>query len=165
MEDALMKEEIFGPILPIVTCNSAEAAINIINSRDKPLAMYVFTDKQPVMDLFTSRTSSGGICVNDTIMHLGVEELPFGGVGYSGMGSYHGKHGFDTFTHYKPILKKDLGLLTEKIGEMRYPPYNVKTTNLLRSLSLNRSLPDVGWLKTGFVFGFGALAGYLFNTL
>ena len=101
MEDALMKEEIFGPILPIVTCNSAEAAINIINSRDKPLAMYVFTDKQPVMDLFTSRTSSGGICINDTIMHLGVEELPFGGVGASGMGAYHGKHGFDTFTHYK----------------------------------------------------------------
>jgi len=165
LDDALMKEEIFGPILPIVTVNSAEEAVKIINEREKPLAMYIFSAREGVIDLFTKNTSSGGICVNDTIMHLGVEELPFGGVGYSGMGSYHGKHGFDTFTHYKPILKKDLGLLTEKIGEMRYPPYNVKTTNLLRNLSLNRSLPDLGWLKTGFVFGFGAMAGYLFNTL
>ena len=101
LDDPLMKDEIFGPILPIVTVNSAEEAINIINSRDKPLALYLFTASEKVQELFTRRTSSGGICINDTIMHLSVEELPFGGVGASGMGAYHGKHGFDTFTHYK----------------------------------------------------------------
>merc|ERR1719445_764773 len=94
-----MKDEIFGPILPIVTVNSAEEAINIINSRDKPLALYLFSTSEKVQELFTKRTSSGGICINDTIMHLSVEELPFGGVGASGMGSYHGKHGFDTIMH------------------------------------------------------------------
>ena len=87
--------------MPIVTVDSAEEAINIINSRDKPLALYVFTGRDGIVDLFAKNTSSGGLCINDTIMHLGVEELPFGGVGASGMGAYHGKHGFDTFTHYK----------------------------------------------------------------
>ena len=84
-----------------MTVDSAEEAIKIINSRDKPLALYLFTASEEVQELFTRRTSSGGICINDTIMHLSVEELPFGGVGASGMGAYHGKHGFDTFTHYK----------------------------------------------------------------
>ena len=95
------QEEIFGPILPIVTAESAEAAIKLINSRDKPLALYVFSARDGVAERFTRHTSSGGLCINDTIMHLSVEELPFGGVGASGMGAYHGKHGFDTFTHYK----------------------------------------------------------------
>ena len=80
---------------------SVEEAVKLINGRDKPLALYVFTGRDKVADLFTRHTSSGGLCINDTIMHLGVEELPFGGVGASGMGAYHGKHGFDTFTHYK----------------------------------------------------------------
>ena len=80
---------------------SVEEAVKLINGRDKPLALYVFTGRDKVADLFTQHTSSGGLCINDTIMHLGVEELPFGGVGASGMGAYHGKHGFDTFTHYK----------------------------------------------------------------
>lgn len=95
------QEEIFGPILPIVRAESVEEAVKLINGRDKPLALYVFTGRDKVADLFTRQTSSGGLCINDTIMHLGVEELPFGGVGASGMGAYHGKHGFDTFTHYK----------------------------------------------------------------
>ena len=80
---------------------STDEAIKIINGRDKPLAMYVFTDRENVQEMFKKQTSSGGLVFNDTIMHLTVEELPFGGVGASGMGSYHGKHGFDTFTHLK----------------------------------------------------------------
>ena len=78
-----------------------EEAVKLINGRDKPLALYVFSGRDKVADMFKLHTSSGGLCINDTIMHLGVEELPFGGVGASGMGAYHGKHGFDTFTHYK----------------------------------------------------------------
>ena len=154
LDDPLMKDEIFGPILPIVTVNSAEEAVNIINSRDKPLALYLFTTSEKVQELFTRKTSSGGICINDTIMHLSVEELPFGGVGASGMGAYHGKHGFDTFTHYKvtvfsgksiltspvqPVLKRDLTWFAEKLGEMRYPPYNTKTANMMRNITKNRS--------------------------
>jgi len=166
LSDSLMKEEIFGPILPIVTAESAEAAIKLINSRDKPLALYVFSARDGVAERFTRNTSSGGLCINDTIMHLSVEELPFGGVGASGMGAYHGKHGFDTFTHYKPILKKDLGWFTEKLGEMRYPPYNVKTTSLMRTLTVNRALPDLGWLvRNGLVFGVGLGAGLLIQAL
>ena len=73
----------------------------MINSRPKPLAMYVFTESQEVQAKFLNETSSGGLLFNDTLMHLTLEQLPFGGVGASGMGAYHGKHGFDTFTHYK----------------------------------------------------------------
>ena len=95
------QEEIFGPILPIINVSSAEEAINMINSRAKPLAMYVFTESKETQAAFLKRTSSGGLVFNDTLMHLSMEQLPFGGVGDSGMGAYHGKHGFDTFTHYK----------------------------------------------------------------
>jgi len=165
LDDALMKEELFGPIMPIVTVDSAEEAINIINSRDKPLALYVFTGRDGIVDLFAKNTSSGGLCINDTIMHLGVEELPFGGVGASGMGAYHGKHGFDTFTHFKPILHKDLSWFSEKISELRYAPYSAKTTDILRVATINRALPSLAWIKTGFVFGVGATAGYLLHSL
>jgi len=165
LDDSLMKDEIFGPILPLVTVNSADEAINIINSRDKPLALYLFTTSEKVQEQFTSRTSSGGICINDTIMHLSVEELPFGGVGASGMGAYHGKHGFDTFTHYKPVLKRELTWFAEKLGELRYPPYHTKTANIMRNITRNRAFPDLGWVKTGLAFGFGAVAGYYINTL
>jgi len=159
LDDSTMKEEIFGPILPIINVESTEAAIKIINSRDKPLALYVFTDRENVQEMFKKQTSSGGLVFNDTIMHLSVEELPFGGVGASGMGAYHGKHGFDTFTHMKPVLKKDLGWLGEKIGEIRYPPYDDKMINFIRNLTKNRALPGLGWLKTGAVFFLGIAVG------
>jgi len=160
MDDSTMQEEIFGPILPIINVESTEEAINIINARDKPLALYVFTDRENVQEMFKKQTSSGGLLFNDTIMHLSVEELPFGGVGASGMGAYHGKHGFDTFTHMKPVLKKDLGWLGEKMGEIRYPPYDDKMLNMIRTMTKNRALPDLGWLKTGAVFALGAAVGF-----
>jgi len=160
LDDSIMKEEIFGPILPIINVESTEEAIKIINGRDKPLALYVFTDRPNVQEMFKKQTSSGGLVFNDTIMHLSVEELPFGGVGASGMGSYHGKYGFDTFTHLKPVLQKDLSWIGEKMGEMRYPPYDDKLLNIIRSATKNRALPSLGWLKTGAVFALGAAAGY-----
>ncbi|ENN77826.1 hypothetical protein YQE_05709, partial [Dendroctonus ponderosae] len=114
--------EIFGPILPIVNIDNAYEAINYINGYEKPLALYVFSNSKSNVDLFINNTSSGSVCVNDTVMQLTVDTLPFGGVGSSGMGNYHGKFSFDTFSHQKAVLYKNLGALGEKLGAARYPP-------------------------------------------
>jgi len=164
-DDAIMQEEIFGPILPILTVNSVDEAIKLINQREKPLALYVFSDHKEVQDQFKTRTSSGGLVFNETILHLSVEELPFGGVGASGMGAYHGKHGFDTFTHSKPILARDLGWLGEKLGEFRYPPYDIKAIGFIRNLLKNRALPSLAWVKSLVVFILGIALGYGFSFL
>lgn len=115
----LMQEEIFGPILPVISVDSDEDAIEKIKSRPKPLALYLFTSDKKQQRKFELETSSGGMCINDTIMHITNPRLPFGGVGNSGMGAYHGKYGFETFTHYKSRLKKSN--LTDPA--LRYPPY------------------------------------------
>ncbi|KAF7271727.1 hypothetical protein GWI33_015436 [Rhynchophorus ferrugineus] len=123
--DAILKEEIFGPLLPIVNITDAYDAINYINARDKPLALYIFSNNKKDVDLIMKNTSSGSVCVNDTIMQLTVDTLPFGGVGASGMGGYHGKFSFDTFSHKKSVLYKDLGILGEYLSAPRYPPYTI----------------------------------------
>ncbi|MDA3819264.1 MAG: aldehyde dehydrogenase family protein, partial [Candidatus Delongbacteria bacterium] len=115
----LMKEEIFGPVLPVISVGSDDEAIENIKSRAKPLAMYVFSTNKIQIHKIEKSISSGGMCINDTIMHITNSRLPFGGVGNSGMGSYHGKAGFDAFTHYKSIMKKSN--LTDPA--LRYPPY------------------------------------------
>jgi len=118
----LMQEEIFGPILPVLEYTTREEAIALINARPKPLALYLFSRNKTYQQMVWQQTSSGGVCLNDTMMQYGVSELPFGGVGNSGFGSYHGKASFDTFSHYKTVLTKyflfDLPL--------RYPPYQGK---------------------------------------
>lgn len=159
MEDILMKDEIFGPILPIVNVSSAEEAVDVINSRDKPLALYVFSNYPDIHSLFKERTSSGGLTVNETVLALSVEQLPFGGVGLSGMGQYHGKMGFDTFTHYKPVLEKDLGWLGEKLGEFRYAPYNDKNIKMGRFATVSRVLPSLAWIKYLLTLLVGAAIG------
>jgi len=115
----VMNEEIFGPIMPILTYSSLEAIIQTINERPKPLASYLFTSNKQAKRYFLKNLSFGGGCVNDTIVHLSVSRLPFGGVGASGMGSYHGKAGFDAFTHYKSVLHKSKYIDIP----LRYPPY------------------------------------------
>lgn len=105
-DDPVMQEEIFGPILPVLEYNDLGEAIAQINSRPKPLALYFFSKDQAKQQQVLQNTSSGGVCLNDTVMQVGVTNLPFGGVGDSGMGSYHGKASFDTFSHYKSVLKK-----------------------------------------------------------
>lgn len=115
----IMQEEIFGPILPVIEYNNLEEAISIVNNQPKPLALYFFSKNQEYQQQVLQQTSSGGVCINDTIMHIGVTELPFGGVGNSGIGSYHGKASFDTFSHQKSVLKKSF-LLDIKV---RYAPY------------------------------------------
>jgi len=91
---------------------------------------------------------------NDCLMQMSVESLPFGGVGESGMGAYHGKASFDTFTHYKSILIRDLGYVGEKMGAIRYPPYNNDRLGLFRTLVKNRKMPDLNWL--GYILSFVA---------
>ncbi|MBR5267696.1 MAG: aldehyde dehydrogenase [Lachnospiraceae bacterium] len=118
-EDAVMQEEIFGPVLPIVTYESFDKAIAKINSMAHPLALYIFTNDKATAEKITSRCGFGGGCINDVIIHLATSEMGFGGFGESGMGSYHGKHGFDTFTHYKSIVDKKTWIDLP----MRYQPY------------------------------------------
>lgn len=123
-----MKEEIFGPILPVLTYERLDEAIDFINARKKPLALYVFTNDKSAADTVLTCTSSGGGCWNDTIIHLATTRMGFGGVGDSGMGSYHGKLSFDTFTHYKSIVKKS-NLIDLP---MRYHPYTQKKLGIIR---------------------------------
>jgi len=114
-----MQEEIFGPILPVLTVPDVDTAIGFVNARPKPLALYVFTNRQEVEDAVLSRTSAGGVCVNAVLWHLGNPSLPFGGVGESGMGAYHGRHGFEAMSHHKGVVKKS----TKADPKIGYPPY------------------------------------------
>lgn len=125
---SMMQEEIFGPILPIITYTNINEAIEFVQSGNKPLALYLFSKSEKIKDIVLSETSSGGVCINDTIMHIVSNELPFGGVGPSGMGSYHGKYGFDTFSHKKSVLRK----ATWIDPSVRYPPYKLNWRKLER---------------------------------
>ena len=118
-EDPLMQEELFGPLLPILEVDGLEQAIEWINQRPKPLALYLFSSSQQHQETVLNTTSSGGVCFNDVVMQVGVPELPFGGVGASGMGAYHGKAGFDTFSHQRSVLRRPFALDLP----FRYPPY------------------------------------------
>ena len=114
-EMSVMKEEIFGPILPIVAYSQIDEAIAYVNQRERPLALYYFDNKASRIKNVLHRTVSGGVCVNDTILQATQETLPFGGVGHSGMGAYHGKYGFDTFTHHKSVFTQSRFSLTPKL--------------------------------------------------
>ena len=118
--DAVMQEEIFGPIMPILTYDSLEEVYALLANKPKPLALYFFSEDKKKVKEVTSRTSYGGGCINDVIIHLATSEMGFGGVGESGMGSYHGKTGFDAFSHTKSIVDKK----TWMDLPMRYQPYN-----------------------------------------
>ncbi|MBR2144202.1 MAG: aldehyde dehydrogenase family protein, partial [Akkermansia sp.] len=127
-DSASMQEEIFGPLLPMLSWNKWEDVEGFVLSRPRPLASYLFTTNRETEQNFRRHLAFGGGCVNDTIIHLAVHGMPFGGVGNSGMGAYHGKTGFDTFTHYKSILKKGNWLDLP----FRYQPYNKLKSCLLR---------------------------------
>ena len=125
---ASMQEELFGPILPVLSYHKLEDAVRFVNKRAKPLALYLFTKKRSAEKFVLERVSSGGVCVNDTISHLINPDLPFGGVGASGMGQYHGKYSFDTFTHDKSVFYKpaDWNL------PVCYPPFTKGKMNLVK---------------------------------
>ncbi|KAF5182586.1 Aldehyde dehydrogenase [Thalictrum thalictroides] len=130
-EDSLiMQEEIFGPLLPILTVDNIEESFDLIQSKSKPLAAYLFTTDKELEKKFVSTISSGGMVVNDTVIHLTNHTLPFGGVGESGIGSYHGKFSFDAFTHKKAVMYRGFG----GDASARYPPYTPKKQKLLTAL-------------------------------
>ncbi|XP_075785125.1 aldehyde dehydrogenase family 3 member B1 isoform X2 [Pelodiscus sinensis] len=128
-----MQEEIFGPVLPIVTVPGVDEAIAFINSRERPLAVYVFAADSKVVHRVLEQTSSGGFGANDPMMHMTLPSLPFGGIGNSGLGSYHGKFGFDTFTHQRACVLRSSGL--EALNSPRYPPYSQRKLGLLAAAS------------------------------
>ena len=127
---ALMQEEIFGPVLPILVVDDLEEAVAFVNGRDKPLALYVFSENSDEARRVIDATSSGGVCVNHTIMHIAPPELPFGGVGASGQGRYHGQSGFDALSNLKPVLHKPV----KPEVSMMYPPYTKLKSKLLKKL-------------------------------
>ena len=129
-DSAVMQQEIFGPVLPILRSNSLEESVAYIRSNDKPLAAYIFTNNRRAEDKFLDQVSCGSACVNDVMMFMAAHELPFGGVGASGMGAYSGRRGFETFSHMKAVMKRgwwpDLAV--------RYAPYTAKKLNFLRKI-------------------------------
>ena len=128
LDCAAMQQEIFGPILPVLTYSTDDELIKIIDEHPTPLAFYLFTSKTKNEKSLLPRVGFGGGCVNDTIIHLASTQLPFGGVGGSGMGSYHGKKSFETFSHYKSVLKKSNSIDLP----FRYTPYSKKKDIMIR---------------------------------
>ena len=127
---AVMDDEIFGPILPILPVGDIDEAIRFVNDRDKPLALYAFSSDDDVLAHVVADTSAGGVTLNHAVLHLAVPDLPFGGVGASGMGAYHGKAGFDTFSHRKAVLTKR----TRPDPALLYPPYTPTKRKIIRTL-------------------------------
>ena len=130
--DAVMGEEIFGPIMPILTFDDFDKTVDDLKDKDKPLALYLFSNDKKRIKRITTELSYGGGCINDVVVHLSTSEMGFGGVGQSGMGSYHGKDGFDAFSHYKSIMDKKTWLDLP----MRYQPYKNKMYEKLLHLFL-----------------------------
>ena len=130
-DSPVMADEIFGPILPVIAMPSLDAAIEYVNAREKPLALYIFSKNSANVDKIIDSTSSGGVCVNDAVTHLVPPELPFGGVGGSGMGAYHGRFGFETFSHLKSVLNR--GTFVDPA--LRYPPYSESKLKWVKRLS------------------------------
>jgi aldehyde dehydrogenase (NAD+) len=126
----VMQSEIFGPVLPVLRIHGLDQAIEFVNQRDKPLALYLFSEDDEAERRVIAETTSGGACINGTILHIGNSKMPFGGVGPSGMGAYHGRHTFETFSHRKAVLKRgfrfDLKLM--------YPPYTKGKTRMVRKM-------------------------------
>jgi aldehyde dehydrogenase (NAD+) len=145
-----MEDEIFGPILPIVVVDDMDAAVNFVNAREKPLALYVFTSSASLYRSIISRTCSGGVAINDVAMHYFVpgsapalsndsQGLPFGGVGHSGCGAYHGKRTLTTFTHKKGVFVNS----TAMDPPVRYPPYTPFKQNAMRKMLSIRKMPSL----------------------
>ena len=129
-DDKVMQDEIFGPILPVLTFKNFNEALLTISEKDKPLAAYLFTKNSEEKEQFKSKISFGGGCINDVVMHLSNDHLPFGGVGNSGIGNYHGKFGFETFSHQKSVLER----VTWGEPDIKYPPYTEKKMKWIKKL-------------------------------
>ena len=127
-DDAVMQEEVFGPVLPVITYKDEREIIDYVTSNDSPLALYIFSSDRRRIKRITSVIGFGGGCVNDVVIHLATSNMPFGGFGASGLGSYHGKASFETFTHYKSIVNKS----TAMDLPMRYQPYTKSNDKIVK---------------------------------
>jgi aldehyde dehydrogenase (NAD+) len=127
--DPVLQEEIFGPILPVVTFDSVDEAVTFVNSRPTPLAMYLFTEDKGTQQTVLEHVRSGGVCINDTLLHMMGKRMPFGGLGESGMGMYHGKYGFDCFSHQRAVMKRGFRF----DAAFRYPPMKTSLGVLKRA--------------------------------
>ena len=129
-DSPIMESEIFGPILPVLRIHGLDEAIQFVNRGEKPLALYLFSNDAAAEKRILAETSSGGACINGTILHIGNSKMPFGGVGPSGMGAYHGKHSFETFSHRKAVLRRGFRFDIK----MMYPPYTEKRTKMVKKM-------------------------------
>eukprot|EP01130_Rhizamoeba_saxonica_P007971 TRINITY_DN321_c0_g1_i1.p1 TRINITY_DN321_c0_g1~~TRINITY_DN321_c0_g1_i1.p1 ORF type:complete len:499 (-),score=121.39 TRINITY_DN321_c0_g1_i1:43-1539(-) len=152
LDSPIMNDEIFGPVLPIISIPHVDYAIDFVNDRPRPLALYVFTENQDTAQKVLRETTSGGACVNDTFMQVLINTLPFGGVGESGMGSYHGKASFDTFTHYKSVFDAS----TKVDTDLRYPPFTDRKSWWAQALmfstvsqAIQSSSENLGYIAVG----------------
>jgi aldehyde dehydrogenase (NAD+) len=127
-DSELMREEIFGPVLPVITVDEMHEAIKFVADRPKPLALYLFTKSKVLERAVLTRLSAGSVCVNDAVIFMVSPELPFGGIGNSGMGRYSGWYGFETFSHMKPVMKRSFWF----DAPMRYPPYTEMKAKLMK---------------------------------
>ncbi|KAG0287995.1 Aldehyde dehydrogenase [Linnemannia gamsii] len=145
-DDKLMEEEIFGPLLPLIRVTDIDDAIEFINSKDEPLVLYIFSNNKKLVNKVLDSTRSGGVLVNDTLMHISEGTLPFGGTGASGMGSYHGKSSFDTFTHVRSTMIKGLSPVLESAMGLRYAPYTARSLSMAKMI-----LETIPQFKRGFL--------------
>jgi aldehyde dehydrogenase (NAD+) len=129
-EDKVMQEEIFGPLLPVLVFENLDDIIAKIKDRPKPLSLYLFTEDESIKEKVLSEVSFGGGCVNEAVMHISNGDLPFGGVGDSGIGNYHGEPGFKAFSHYKSILDKDV----IPDPNVKYSPHTDEKLKILKSV-------------------------------
>jgi len=155
-DDAVMQEEIFGPLLPIIHVSGADEAIEKINAGEKPLALYCFTNNSPTRKKFVEGTSSGGVTVNDVISHMTLETLPFGGVGNSGMGGYHGWFSYDCFSHKKSVMVKKLSM--EPTLSVRYPPYSAQKMKIAKMIMEKSLKSSWGFSCLAFITSISVIA-------
>jgi len=160
-DEPIMQEEIFGPILPIKVVENLDEAINFINAREKPLSLYIFSTSEKVKNRLLNETSSGSVGINDTLLHLTIENLPFGGVGFSGMGAYHGQSSFDTFSHQKSVMDHSMNKIVETLEMSRYGPYSNFKKLVLNELLTYRWVPGLSWFS-GLIWFFLGLASAAF---
>uniref|UniRef100_A0AAY4DBP5 Aldehyde dehydrogenase n=1 Tax=Denticeps clupeoides TaxID=299321 RepID=A0AAY4DBP5_9TELE len=157
-ESKVMQEEIFGPLLPIIPISGTDEAIEFINKREKPLALYVFSSSDKMIKRMIADTSSGALLANDCLVHYTLSDLPFGGVGSSGMGHYHGRYTFDQLSHLRSCLIKKLRM--ERVNQVRYPPHTAQKLRWARLFLLKRV--DVGqWRRAAQAVALVTLAAYV----
>eukprot|EP01099_Mayorella_cantabrigiensis_P007059 TRINITY_DN60_c0_g1_i3.p1 TRINITY_DN60_c0_g1~~TRINITY_DN60_c0_g1_i3.p1 ORF type:complete len:409 (-),score=107.38 TRINITY_DN60_c0_g1_i3:48-1274(-) len=150
-DSKLMKDEIFGPFMPIIQVESITEAIQFIRGRPKPLALYLFSERREVAERFKKETSSGGLTINDTLLHGFVASLPFGGVGESGMGAYGGRHSYETFSHERAVLHRSN--IDAAADVLRFPPYSLQKLGWLKMLMSNSVKSSNFLIRNGLSIG------------